>query len=105
MRASMMQTPSTSPTMVSTARAAVTHGTPTVDAWVDLLVADDDWVRREFEEIVAAGWGGQAPPPPAPRQGARRPRQPAQVARPEPGLGAPDLLEGDEGGGRQRGPP
>jgi len=100
-----MQTPPSSPTIVSTARAAVTQGTPTVDAWVDLLVADDDWVRREFEEIVAAGWGGQIPPPPAPRQSARRPRPPGPVARPASVPEATDFLEGDEGGGRQRGPP
>ncbi len=103
-----MQTASSSPTprsTRSTARAAVTHGTPTVEAWVDLLVADDDWVRREFEEIVAAGWGGQVPPPPAPGQGARRPRPPGYVARPAPVPEPTDYLEGDEGGGRQRGPP
>jgi hypothetical protein len=97
-----MQTASSSLTI---ARAAVTHGTPTVEAWVDLLVADDDWVRREFEEIVAAGWGGEAPPPPAPHRGARRPRPNGDDARPEPVRQPTDVLNGDEVSGRQRGPP
>jgi len=100
-----MQTASSSPTIVSTARAAVTHGTPTVEEWVDLLVADDDWVRREFEEIVAAGWGGEVPPPPAPHQGARRPRRPGYDARPAPVHQPTDLLAENEARGRQRGPP
>jgi hypothetical protein len=100
-----MQTATSSPTIVSTARAAVTHGTPTVEAWVDLLVADDDWVRREFEEIVAAGWGGEAPPPLAPHQGARRPHRPGHDARPAPARQPADVLEENEASARQRGPP
>ena len=40
---------------------AVTHGAlaTSAEAWLDLVVAEDDWVRREFDEIVAAGWGAR----------------------------------------------
>ncbi len=75
------------------ARCAVTHGTPTRDttwrttleSWVDLLLTDEEWVRREFEDIVAAGWGDAVPPSPAPIQGSQRPRRPGYDDRPTPG--------------------
>ena len=39
----------------SAARCAVTHGTEAAAEFADLLVADDEWVRREFDAIVATG--------------------------------------------------
>ncbi len=73
---------------VAGATGAVTHGTPTqepaLESWVDLLLADEEWVRREFEDIVAAGWGGAVPPSPAPIQGTRWPRRPGHDDRPTP---------------------
>ena len=88
-----------------TTRCAVTHGTEAVE-FVDLLVADDEWLRREFDAIVAAGWGGVEPPCPAPKQGAHWPRRHGADNRPtsdhhhlcglRPGFSAPV---------HQRGPP
>ena len=56
---------------------AVTHGAQatSMEAWLDLVVAEDDWVRREFEEIVAAGWGGEGPSAPPTARGGGRPRR------------------------------
>lgn len=88
-----------------TAWCAVTHGTAQVDL-VDLLVEDDEWVRREFDAIVAAGWGVEDPPGPASRQGAHRPRRPGSPERPSPvrrsASQSPDVVTASA---RQRGPP
>jgi hypothetical protein len=62
--------------------SAVTHGTSVDQDWMDLLVADDDWVRREFDELVAATWGGSRPPCPRIRQGAHEPRRSGPRSRP-----------------------
>ena len=101
-----MTTDSASPSGVVLGPAgAVAHGTPTLESWVDLLVADDEWVRREFEDIVAAGWGGAVPPSPAPIQGSHRPRRPGYDDRPSPLRLARDGVSNDNALGRQRGPP
>ena len=52
---------------------------------MDLLVAEDDWVRREFDELVEAGWGG-SPRPTRPRttQGAHEPRRSGAAEPPHP---------------------
>ena len=42
---------------------------------MDLVFAEDDWVRREFDELVEAGWGGSRPTCPRTRQGAHGPRR------------------------------
>src|ERR1700710_332489 len=88
----------------SAARCAVTHGTE-AEEFADLLVADDEWVRREFEAIVAAGWGGVVPPCPAPSQGARRPRRPRYDDRLTPGPRLHGVDTGRMATTRQRGPP
>jgi len=36
--------------------------TDTTLEFVDVLCADDDWVRQEFDEIIASGWGDEEPP-------------------------------------------
>jgi len=87
-----------------TVRCAVTHGTEAME-FVDVLVADDDWVRGEFEAIVAAGWGGVVPPCPAPRQGPHWPRRPGYDHRPTPVQPMRELLTADPAPTRQRGPP
>jgi hypothetical protein len=82
----------------------VPHGT--VDAeFVDLLVADDEWVDREFEALVAAGWGVVPPVGPAPGSAPRWPRRPGSrrydtPLRPPRGLGL-----GSTAPAHQRGPP
>ena len=73
--------------------------------WIDLLVADDEWVQAEFEAIVAAGWGGVMPPCPAPRQGAHGPRRPGSDVRPTPVRYPAELLLSGRTRPRQRGPP
>jgi hypothetical protein len=83
---------------------AVTHGTRS-EEFVDLIAADEDWVRREFDAIVAAGWGGAVPSCPAPRQGAHWPRRPGYNNRPTPVFHLLDLLLGVRSVVRQRGPP
>lgn len=52
---------------------AVTHELAT--RWMDLLVADDDWVEQEFDELVRAGWGGSPPTCPRTHQGTHEPRR------------------------------
>jgi hypothetical protein len=64
--------------------SAVTHGTSVEQEWIDLLVADDEWVRREFDELVASAWGGSRPPGPRTRQGAHEPRRSGPRSRPTP---------------------
>ena len=88
----------------SPARCAVTHGSGSRE-FIDLIAADEDWVRQEFDAIVAAGWGGTVPPCPVPNQGAHWPRRPGYDDRPTPvrrlsqvWLAALPVL-------RQRGPP
>ena len=53
---------------------AVTSCEEVFDAFVGIICADDEWLRREFEEVVAAGWGGGTPSgPPQKCSGAVRP--------------------------------
>jgi hypothetical protein len=54
---------------------AATHDTSVASSWMELLVAEEDWVRREFEEIVAAGWGGSRPTLPNAQHGTHEPRR------------------------------
>src|SRR6188472_3291892 len=88
----------------SAARCAVTHGTEAAD-FVDLLFADDEWVRAEFDAIVAAGWGGVGPPCPASAQGTHWPRRPGPHRRPTPVRRPRRLLSGAAAPAHQRGPP
>ena len=88
----------------STAGRAVTHDAKVVE-FVDLLVADDEWVRSEFEAIVDAGWGGAVPPCPPLDQGAREPRRHRYDGRPTPVQGPCELLARGAAPARQRGPP
>jgi hypothetical protein len=104
-----MTTNSVRPSGVTSSPGAVTHGTPPLDktpeSWVDLLLADEEWVRREFEDIVAAGWGGAVPPSPAPFQGSHRPRRPRYDDRPTPGFPPEQRHLEDGARPHQRGPP
>lgn len=88
----------------SIAGSAVTHDVEAVE-FIDLLVADDEWVRSEFEAIVDAGWGGAVPPCPPPDQGAREPRRHRCDGRPTPVQGPHELLARGAAPARQRGPP
>lgn len=52
--------------------------------FADVLMADDQWVREEFDALIAAGWGDAVPPGPEPLQGSRWPRRPGYEHRPTP---------------------
>jgi hypothetical protein len=75
----------TADSRVAIARCAVRHARQTdldttwrttLESWVDLLLTDEEWVRREFGYIGVAGWGGAATPSPAPIRGSQRPQSP-----------------------------
>lgn len=66
--------------------SVVTHDAPVATEWMDLLVAEDDWVRREFDELIEAGWGGSPPTSPRTRQGAHEPRRSGSGTRPSQSL-------------------
>src|SRR5690349_25060907 len=46
------------------------------DTWLDLVLAEEDWVRREFDELIARGWGGRGLSRPPTSRGAHEPRRP-----------------------------
>jgi hypothetical protein len=55
--------------------------TATVDAFLDLVLSDDDLMRAEFDALVAATWDAPPPPPPArPAPGDRPPAWPSSPA-------------------------
>ena len=73
--------------------------------FVDLLVSDDEWVRQEFEALVEAGWGGDAPVRPASIQGPWWPPRPGSSVAPSryhQRVGHPHRATAPP---RQRGPP
>lgn len=88
----------------SAVECAVTHGT-LAGEFVDLLVSDDEWVDREFDALVEAGWGGDAPARPAPLQGPRGPRRPRRSCRSTPAHHLGEPRRGSSGRAQQRGPP
>lgn len=83
---------------------AVTHATMTGDI-AELVLADDELVRGEFEAIVAAGWGGNAPRWPTSRGSAWWPREPAVDPGAETGCGPRDQLAAHGVVAHERGPP
>lgn len=81
---------------------AVTHRT--LDAeFADLVYADDDLVRREFEALIAHGWGPERPPGPVCGAGGRR-RGVARAPSTLPGPACCPAVAGTPWQ-RQRGPP
>jgi hypothetical protein len=88
----------------SAAKCAVTHGISRAE-FMDVLVADDQWVREEFDALIAAGWGDGVPPGPESLQGSRWPRRPGYDHRSTP-VPRPDEPTRDERSpSHQRGPP
>jgi len=83
----------------------VTHDTAASEL-VDLLVGDDEWVDREFEDLVAFGWDDVEPPTsPASAQGARRPRRPGDAAARRPVHQSRGRRPAATAWAHQRGPP
>ena len=57
----------------------------TDEQFLDLLLADEDLLRAEFDAIIAAEWPGQ--PPGRPGRGARAERRPGGTRRRRPSCG------------------
>jgi hypothetical protein len=78
----------------------------TDEQFLDLLLADEDLLRAEFDAIIAAEWPG--PPPGRPGRGARAERRPGETRRRRPrAAGSPGWPRPLRIGGwpRQRSPP
>jgi len=76
------------------------------EQFLELLCADPDWVRAEFDAIMAAEW--PIPPSIGPRLGAVADQRPHPVAPVEPDFAAPACREGTPTGpasALQRSPP
>jgi hypothetical protein len=86
------------------------HGADTRQAdaaFAELICADDQWLREEFDALIAANYQPPGPPPPAPpRVPPLPPRRRRPVLSPVP-RPAPQTLCAHRGGGlrRQRSPP
>ena len=70
------------PTREAADAGAVTHGTTGDASWIDIVLADDEWVRREFDELIAEGWGGSGALHPPTKHGAHEPRRSTPRHRP-----------------------
>lgn len=76
------------------------------EQFVELLCADDDLLRAEFEAIVAAEWPSPPKAPPARRGVARgRPRASARRGRARAVLPSRPRHPGSDGWARERSPP
>jgi len=69
--------------------AASTALSPEWDRWfdeqfTDLVTADDDLVRTEFDALVDASWSTPPPAPPAPPAAAPAPDERGSAARADP---------------------
>src|SRR3954463_2501022 len=88
----------------STERCSITHES-SLAAFADVLVADDQWVREEFDALIAAGWGDDVPPGPEPLQGSRWPPRPGNNHRSTPSPGPNEQRHDEASPAHQRGPP
>lgn len=83
-------------------------GTRQVGAtFAELICADEQWLRQEFDALIAANYQPPGPPPPAP---SRTPPLPPRRQAPAPPLVSgpgPQFVSTHPGGGlrRQRSPP
>lgn len=85
---------------------AMTRATETAVQFLDLLMADDEWVDVEFAAIIAASWQGTRPPA-QPNNSAGRcrgttPRERTRGARLRQYRGT---FQPDDAEGPQRSPP
>jgi hypothetical protein len=77
-------------------------------AFADLICADPEWLRDEFDALVSASFGQPpAPPPPAPPQVPQDDGDRHPPSRPQPGPvpGAVTSARAAPGRRRQRSPP
>ena len=75
------------------------------EQFLDLLLADEDLLRAEFDGIIAAEWPG--PPRDRPSRGVRAEQQPGETRRRVRAAGPPGRPRHPRTGGwpRQRSPP
>jgi len=90
------------PTVVPDSRA---DATPTRDEFLALVCADQEWLRAQFDAIIAAEW--PSPPPVQPGRGdaAKPPPGPAAPRRPASRPPNPSRHPGAGGWARQPSPP
>ncbi|MGI8529762.1 MAG: hypothetical protein ACR2KO_09815 [Geodermatophilaceae bacterium] len=76
------------------------------EMFLDLLCSDEEWLRAEFDAIIAAGWGGPRTARPL-RPASPTPSPPRCHSRPEVAADtpAPGRCPGVGGWARQRSPP
>jgi hypothetical protein len=86
------------------AKCAVAPDTSRAE-FADVLMADDQWVRQEFDAIIAAGWGDDVPASPAPLQGSRWPRRPGYRHRSMPVPRPDEPVRDGTSRSHPRGPP
>ena len=80
-------------------------GASTDEAFLDIVCAEDDWLRSEFEAIIGASWPVV---PPRPRRGSwpERPRPtPGPRIEARRGISGDDQDPGDRKLSRERSPP
>jgi hypothetical protein len=76
--------------------------------FADLICADEQWLREEFDALIAANYQPPSPPRPAPpRTPPLPPRRPAEATWLAAGPGRSKAVSSHPGGGlrRQRSPP
>jgi len=75
--------------------------------FADLICADPQWLREEFDALISASFGEPpAPPQPAPPRVPPRPGHPSPPSgRPAPGPVATTFPSAGPAYGRQRSPP
>jgi hypothetical protein len=82
------------------------QGNPELDAFLELLCADDDLIRTEFEAIVAAGWPTPPTAGPSSRQHVGADGGPApHRRRTHTSTSTVDRHPGIDAWARQRSPP
>jgi hypothetical protein len=76
-------------------------------AFADLICADPQWLREEFDALISASFNEPpVPPPPAPPRVPPRPGTPPHPSRrPAPGPAVMTIPAGRPEHGRQRSPP
>jgi hypothetical protein len=76
-------------------------------AFAELICADEQWLREEFDALIAANYPPGPPPPAPPRTPPLPPRRPATATCQAAGPGRPQAASSHPGGGlrRQRSPP
>ena len=71
-------------------------------AFAELICADEQWLRDEFDALIAANYRPPSPPPAPPCTPPHPPRRLAPATGPAPGPGRPQADSSRPGARRQR---